>query len=214
MLRKRKKSPKRLKISTSRFSKEIKLIKDGKVGILPTDTLYGLVGSCFSKEAVKEIYRLKRRNSKKPFIILISSLDDLKLFNIKISVEERELLEKIWPGPVSTALKINAPGYQYLTRGGKTLAFRLPKPLWLRNFISQSGPLVAPTANFEGESPSKSISDARAYFDDEVSFYINKGRLTSKPSTLISLENGRVKVIREGAFDVRGLINKENNGKF
>ena len=49
----------------------IKILKSGGVGVMPTDTLYGLVGSAFSKEAVKRIYKIKNRDKKKKLIILI-----------------------------------------------------------------------------------------------------------------------------------------------
>ena len=62
-----------------------KILLNHGVGVLPTDTLYGLVGSALSKKAVARIYKLRRRNPQKPFIILISSLADLKLFNIKLA---------------------------------------------------------------------------------------------------------------------------------
>jgi tRNA A37 threonylcarbamoyladenosine synthetase subunit TsaC/SUA5/YrdC len=61
------------------------IIKKNGVGVLPTDTLYGLVGSAFSKEAVDRIYDLKSRNEKKSLIILISSIEDLEKFGVKIT---------------------------------------------------------------------------------------------------------------------------------
>ena len=60
--------------------------------MLPTDTLYGIVGSALSKRAVLRIYKLRRRDPKKPMIILIGSLDDLKLFGVRLHKAAKKFL--------------------------------------------------------------------------------------------------------------------------
>ena len=101
------------------------LIKGG-VGVIPTDTLYGLVGSALDPETVLRIYKLRRRSPDKPFIILISKIDDLKLFNIKIDKFTLNFLKKNWPNPISVILPCPSKQFEYLHRGTKTLAFRVP----------------------------------------------------------------------------------------
>lgn len=61
----------------------IKILKSSGVGVMPTDTIYGLVGRAEDKKAVERIYKIKRRNKKKPFIILISNIQDLKKFGVR-----------------------------------------------------------------------------------------------------------------------------------
>ena len=51
---------------------------------MPTDTIYGLVGSAHSKKAIKRIYEIKKRDKKKKLIVLISSINDLKKFGIPL----------------------------------------------------------------------------------------------------------------------------------
>lgn len=189
------------------MDKEIlNILKSGGVGILPTDTLYGLVGSALSKKAVLRIYKLRRRNPKKPFIILISSLKDLDLFKIKLDNKLIKLLRKFWPGKVSVVLPCRDRKFSYLHRGTKTLAFRLPAKKSLVNLLKKTGPLVAPSANFEGKPAAKTISQAKKYFGDKVypeqgrriDFYIDSGKLVGLPSTLIQIKNNRVIVLRKG----------------
>jgi L-threonylcarbamoyladenylate synthase len=93
--------------------------------------------------------------------------------------------------------------FRYLHRGTGAIAFRLPKPAALRSFIKKTGPIVAPSANFEGEPPARNLKEAKGYFGDRVAFYIDAGRLVSKPSTLISIVNEKVVVLRQGATKVR-----------
>jgi len=181
------------------------ILKKGGVGILATDTLYGLVGSALSKKAVSRIYKVRRRSPKKPMIILISSLGDLNLFKIKIyeakprNIKLRKWLKKFWPGKVSVVLDCPSKKFAYLHRGTKTLAFRLPNKKYLLDLIKKVGPIAAPSANIEGMPPAQTISQAKKYFGDKVDFYVDAGKLFEQPSTLIKIENNRIIVLRQGA---------------
>ncbi len=184
-------------------------LADGGVGVLPTDTIYGIVGSALDKEVVQRIYRLRRRNAKKPMIILIGSINDVKKFGVRVTPAVKKILGGVWPGAVSVVMPIGLPNAQknfaYLHRKSNTLAFRLPKPLWLRSLLKKTGPLVAPSANFEGQPPARTIMEAKGYFKDNVRFYVDAGRLASKPSTLIQLINDTPIVLRKGAVPIRLL---------
>jgi L-threonylcarbamoyladenylate synthase len=182
-----------------KYRKLIEAIKKGDIGVLPTDTLYGLVGSAFVQEAVEKIYKLKGRDPKKPCIILISSVEDLKKFEIRVSKKTEEILKKIWPGKVSVIFSVRSKKFAYLHRGTKTLAFRLPKKETLVNFLELSGPLVAPSANRENEKPALNIKKAGKYFGQKVNFYVDDGTLRSKPSTVVAIKKNKIVVIREGA---------------
>lgn len=185
------------------FLKASELLKDNKVGVLPTDTIYGLVGSALSKGVVEKIYKLRKRSFDKPMIILISSLDDLKLFDVQLDHSSRNVLQKVWPNKVSVILPCPYPKFEYLHRGKNTLAFRMPNDKQLLGLLAKTGPLVAPSANFEGERPAESILEAKGYFGDLVDFYLDKGLLKSEPSTLIDITSGEIKILRQGAFAVK-----------
>lgn len=189
-------------------TKIINFLKNGGVGVLPTDTIYGLVGSALSQQAVERIYKLKSRTPSKASIILISSIDDLKLFYIQLTEEVKKFLEKIWPNPVSVILSCPKDKFAYLHRGTKTLAFRIPKNKKLLELLKQTGPLIAPSANPEGQPPAEDIGQAKDYFKDSVDFYLDGGKLSSPPSTLIEIQNGKVIVLREGAFRQQEIIDQ------
>jgi L-threonylcarbamoyladenylate synthase len=61
---------------------------------------------------------------------------------------------------------------------------------------------VAPSANPEGKEPAKTIEEAKRYFTDKVDFYVDAGKLDSQPSTLISIINGAIEVLREGVVKI------------
>lgn len=180
----------------------IELLKKGKVGVIPTDTIYGIVGSALNPEVVEKIYQLRKRSSDKPMIILISSLDDLEKFGVKLTYKQKEFLQKNWPNPLSVILPVSGEKFKYLHRGTNSLAFRMPKDKKLLEMLRQTGPLVAPSANFESEKPAETAEEAKEYFADQVAFYV-KGKIKSKPSTIIKLnEEGKVDILREGRLRI------------
>lgn len=181
--------------------KIIKQLSESELGVIPTDTIYGIVGLALNPQTVEKIYKLRKRSSRKPMIILISSLDDLKKFDIKLTQTQDDFLKKIWPNPVSVILACPSKKFRYLHRGTNSLAFRVPSDRKLVDILKEVGPLVAPSANFEGEPPSQTVTQAKKYFGDQASFYVDGGKLESSPSTLIQLnEDGSWKILRQGDF--------------
>jgi len=171
----------------------VKILKQGGIGIIPTDTLYGLVGQALNKQAVERIKKLKKRRRGKPFIILISSLKDLKKFKLKPNKKTEEILVKIWPGPVSVAFT-------------SKLAFRWPKNKFLIKLIEKTGPLIAPSANPESLPPANTITEAENYFGNQIDFYLSaKRKLTGQPSTLIKIKNNKIEILRYGKYKLRGI---------
>jgi L-threonylcarbamoyladenylate synthase len=184
-------------------SKLVEIIKNGGVGVLPTDTLYGLVGSALNKKSVEKIYKLKKRNSRKKVIILIGSLSDLKLFSVSFNNEFKKIISDFWPGKVTIVLPVQTKKFAYLLKKTKTLAFRLPKKTKLVSLLKKTGPLIAPSANREGERPAKTIIEAKKYFGNEIDFYVDDGKQESLPSTIIRLRNHRLMIRRKGAVKIK-----------
>lgn len=177
-------------------------IKNGAIAVIPTDTIYGIIGSAKIPETVEKIYRLRKRASTKPMIILVSSIDEITKLGIKINLKQKEVLKKIWPNKISVVFDCSSKSLQYLHRGKKSLAFRIPNNEFLLNLLKITGPVVAPSANFEGEKTAKNIEAAKVYFKNFVPFYIDAGNLVSPPSTVVRLEKLKLIILREGAAKI------------
>src|SRR3989344_1234031 len=165
----------------------IDALKAGKIAVIPTDTIYGVVCGALNEPAVKLIYELRKRTPAKPCVILIGDLAELEKFSIKLSGGEKSKLKKYWPGPVSIILDCLNDKFSYLHRGTKGLAFRIPAEPSLRNMLIHAGPLLAPSANTEGQPTAKNIIEAKNYFGATVDIYVDGGDITSEPSRIIQL---------------------------
>jgi L-threonylcarbamoyladenylate synthase len=186
------------KLLTNKIAKILK--KDG-IGVMPTDTIYGLVGSAYSKKAVEKIYNIKDRPKNSPLIVLISSVSDLEKFGIsKQTLRSQKVstfLNKVWPGKVSVILDSPSSKFKHIHRGVKAIAFRFPNKKSLIEILKKTGPLVAPSANPSGLPPAKNIKEAKKYFGSRADFYMAGGTLESNPSTLVKInKRGDIEVLR------------------
>lgn len=173
------------------------ILKKGGVGVLATDTLYGIVGSALVPETVERIYKLKKRNLVKPFVVIISSADDVEKFGVVLSGELSASLKKYWPGHYSIILPVLGKQFEYIHRGTNKIAFRVPNKTDLLEVLKQTGPLVAPSANTEGMPPAQNIEEAQNYFGEDADFYVDEGELTNQASAILSFEGDEVIVIRK-----------------
>ncbi len=174
-------------------------LKKEQIGVYPTDTLYGVLGSALSKKAVEKIFKAKKRDSKSPFLVLISKIKDLENFGVSLSDQKHKELKKYWPGKVTIVLPLEkkyVSKFSYIHRGKGTLAFRFPKKKSLIALLAKTGPLVAPSANISGLPPAKNLKEAKEYFGDTVDFYVS-GTTSKKASKIISLVGEKPEILRK-----------------
>jgi L-threonylcarbamoyladenylate synthase len=177
--------------------KLVKVLQNKGMAVMPTDTIYGVVGSALDIDAVNRIYNVRKRAPDKPCIILIGNTKELEKFSINLSNEQKNKIKEYWPGPVSIVLDCLDEKFFYLHRGTKTLAFRLPAQKDLCDLLKRTGPLIAPSANTEGLPPARDIEEAQKYFGDSVDLYIDGGTVLGQPSKIVKLgKNGVATPIR------------------
>lgn len=166
----------------------VRILQSGGTAIVRTDTLYGVVACAGNHESVEKVYDLKDRTHSKSPIVLIASLD--QMFDEYTDAIRAQLLQ-LWPGPRSIILP-SSTAPDWITRGNASVAYRMPDNAELRHLLTETGPLIAPSANPEGQAPALTIDEAEAYFGDSVDVYVDGGTVTStEPSQLLRLtENG------------------------
>lgn len=181
------------------------VLKNGGVIIAPTDTLYGVLTRAEDEKAVKRIYNIKGRDDNKPLIVLITSIASLQKFDITLDDMQKKFLQRIWPGKVSVILSCPNKKFDYIHRGKKSIAFRMigKRQARLSTLINSVGPLVAPSANLQGQKPSYTVWEAKHYFGDKVDLYLCGGRRVAKPSTLIEYKNSKPIILRQGEVHIK-----------
>ncbi len=179
------------------------VLKNDGVVVMPTDTIYGILGRAESEAVVNRIYAIRKRNPEKPCIILIGDISELEKFSVALSPLQEAEIKKYWMNfeeesrPTSIVLDCVEEKFAYLHRGTNTLAFRLPASPTLRTLLLKVGPLIAPSANLEEMPPAENIDQAKKYFGHDVDMYMDAGTLAGKASRLIRLlKDGSVTILR------------------
>jgi tRNA threonylcarbamoyl adenosine modification protein (Sua5/YciO/YrdC/YwlC family) len=177
-----------------------KLSARGAVGVLPTDTVYGLVCRANDEMAVKRLYDLKSREGK-PGTIIAASIGQLETLGLKRRY--LKAVEQFWPGAVSVIIPCG-PELEYLHEGVSSLAVRIPDDKNLHKLLEQTGPLLTSSANHPGEPVAMTVEAAKKYFGVSVDFYEDGGDLSGRqPSTIIRIVDDAIEIIREGAVKIK-----------
>lgn len=191
-------------LTNSFDEKVVELLKGGGIGLVPTDTIYGLSALAMDKQAVSRLFNLKRRDTDKPCIVLISTWDHLSA----LSIDAIKVLpaKKYWPAQLTIECHVTSSTPLYLHRGTGRFGVRMPDLPVLRELISKTGPIISTSANLQGEQPASSVDEAKSRFGDQLDFYVDFGKINGKPSTLAKIENGKFVILRQGSYK---LVNKE-----
>jgi L-threonylcarbamoyladenylate synthase len=180
------------------YNKVTELLKNGGVGLLPTDTIYGLSAIALNEQAVRRVHELKGRDNK-PLILLISEINQLE--ELGIQKEQANIIKEYWPGALSVIFNTNITP-EWLEMGTSSLAVRMPDNNDLRRLIDKVGPIVSTSANLQGQVPAKNVEEAQKYFGDKLDFYVDAGKLNGEPSTLVKIENGQIIIVRQGSYKI------------
>jgi L-threonylcarbamoyladenylate synthase len=178
-----------VKIFDSFTSEVVELLNNGAVGVIPTDTVYGIVAKLEEPEAVGKIYFAKNRDpDKRVGTVLISDVIDVEHL-----LKPSQLLaaQVYWPAPVSVEMEVGQE-LNHAHRGHGTLAFRMPDHTLLSNLLRRTGPLASSSANIAEAKPAETIEEAMGYFRDNVDFYVKGGYLNAQnASRIIRINNDR-----------------------
>lgn len=176
------------------------LPQPGAVGVIPTDTVYGVVARAADDRAVERLYALKKRDAK-PGTLIAADIGQLE--NLGLKHRYLKAVEQYWPGAVSVVLPVPDPALTYLHRGKMSLAVRVPADKDLRKLLKATGPLLTSSANQPGEPVAATVREAKDYFGDQVDFYVDGGDLSGRQaSTVIRVVDDAVEVLRQGAVEL------------
>ena len=187
------------------FSKYAEFIREGKVALFPTDTVVGIGCRFDSKEGITRLRAIKGIKDSDPVAVLISSLQQLDVLRIRRSRLSNLLAEKFWPGGLTLVLSSED---RFPCSGvGNTLGLRMPDVDSLRKIIEMAGvPLAATSANFHGRPAPGRMEEVDASIVNSVNTTFDiPARLIGLPSTVVKLEGGELKIIREGAIPSRDI---------
>ena len=189
------------------LSEAKRLINDGEVVGIPTETVYGLAANALDEEAVKKIFIAKGRPSDNPLIVHIAKFEDLEPLVAEIPEKVKIMAEKFWPAPLTMIMKKSDRVSNVVSGNLDTVAIRMPKSNYARAIIEACGcPLAAPSANLSG---SPSPTNAKYVFDDmdgRIPLIIDGGNCEiGVESTVISFAEDPPRLLRPGGVTLEEM---------
>lgn len=187
--------------------KLVAMLLDGAVGIIPTDTIYGIAAVATNKQAVARLYELKQRHDNVRSGTVIAA-DVSQLIHLGVREGAVRKVAHLWPNPLSIELPL-PENLAHLNQTGPHRAFRVVADTKLQGFLRETEPLLTTSANTFGMPPATNVAQAQEYFGDTVDFYVEGGDLSGRPpSTVAVVRNGKLEVVRPGAvtIDEKGKI--------
>lgn len=179
------------------LKKSNKKIKEGKIILYPTDTVWGIGCDASNEQSVSEIYRIKKRAESKSLIVLVSSIHMLKKY-VSISKKALEILKG--SKKPTTIVYNNPKGFAKNTIAkDNTIAIRIVQDEFCRKLIKRFGkPIVSTSANVSGEPTPKSFSEISTSILEGVDYTVTlyKNKITSKSSTILRINGNEIEVLR------------------
>lgn len=185
-----------------------KILTSGGAVVLPTETVYGLFAQALNEEAVNSVYQLKQRPRDKAMNLNVSNLNDIIFFSQNRPFFLEKLYNRFMPGPLTIILKANDNVPFWVNSGLDTVGFRVPNHVKTLQLISETGPLIGPSANISGNESGKKFSDIQAQFSVDLPGIEDDQALTGIDSTILDLSGQKARILRQGAIS-RELIQKE-----
>ncbi|MFV1884641.1 MAG: L-threonylcarbamoyladenylate synthase [Balneola sp.] len=181
-------------------SKYIHLIKSGEVVAFPTETVYGLGADAWNPSAIQKVFEVKGRPSDNPLIVHISDLKQVEDFALEIPDKAKKLMDAFWPGPLSLVLKKKLEVLDAVTAGLNTVAIRMPDHTLALEFIAQTGPLVAPSANTSGKPSPTKAEHVRQDFGENFPVIDGEATKIGLESTVVDLNEKFPAILRPGSI--------------
>ncbi len=182
-------------INRQLVEKAARVIGEGGIAALPTETVYGLAGLAAEEEVRDRLYALKKRPKDKPFSLALGRPAEAveKYFSVLPPFGYR-LIEKFWPGPLTII-------YYTGVSGEEKVGIRVPAhPVTAEILRRLNKAVYLPSANISGEKEAVSAAEVEVVFGEKVDLIVEGGECKhSRPSTLVDLTCSPFRVLREGA---------------
>lgn len=195
----------KLEIPREQVEQAVAAIKQGRLVVIPTDTVYGIAADPNNKDAIARLIATKKRDAEKPIALLASEIESIIDFGAIMNEQELALAKAFWPGALTLVMNV---------KDGAPEGFRIPDLEISREIIKKCGGVLrVSSANLSGGTPALTAKDAAmALAKEDIAMFIDTGSVKGGvASTVASAASGQLKIFREGALSVdklRSVLNK------
>ena len=184
------------------LEKAVRILKEGGVAAIPTDTLYGLAADALNADAIERVFAIKERPEGMALPVLLADLEQLSAVGRDLPESVCLLGGRYWPGPLTLIVRRAEGLPARLTAGQETVAVRVPDHQVPRELARRLGrPVTGTSANISGAEDPQSLEELRRQVGGRVDCVLSVGPLPAgTASTIVDITGATPKLIREGAI--------------
>lgn len=187
------------------IEKAFQIINQGGVVIFPTDTVYGIGCDPYNKASIEKIYKIKSRHIAKSVPILTYSIEMAERI-AQFDQLTKKIVKKFWPGPLTIILKVTDEKIKKSLNLENKIAIRVPDHKCTLELLKKCNYLVGTSANISGDLPYTNPKECLKKMQD-YDVFVDGGTITSNgESTIIEIENEKIKIIREGSLTKEEIL--------
>lgn len=186
--------------------KAVDILRGGGIVIYPTDTVYGMGCDLFNKRGIERIYEIQRRDRRKHLSFICADLKDISRY-AQVSDNAYKIMKRLLPGPYTFLLDASRAVPKIILPKRLTTGIRVPDNRICQAMVAEMGSPIISTSVKNGEG--ELLSDPRIIdelFGKRVDMIIDGGVIAAAPSSVVSLQDDRVEVIRAGKGDVSAFL--------
>jgi tRNA threonylcarbamoyl adenosine modification protein (Sua5/YciO/YrdC/YwlC family) len=188
------------------IQKTVDILRDGGIIIYPTDTVYGLGCDLFNKKGIERIYEIKKRNRKQPFSFVCADLKDISRY-ARVSDYAYKTMKRLLPGPYTFILEASRLVPKIILPKRQTTGIRVPDNRICLAIVRELGqPIISTSVKTEEGEVLGDPQQIKERFGHIVDLVIDGGTLVPEQSSVVSLVDDVIEVMRIGKGDVSTLI--------
>lgn len=198
------------------LERAVELLRDGRLVVVPTETVYGLAANALHPRGMERLRRAKSRPPEHPFTVHIGRPEDALRFVPDIKPFAKRLVNKGWPGPLTLVFPVSDPANADIVRDSPerlplslyhagSIGLRCPDHDFTRDLLCRAEfPVVAASANLSGRPAPADPSGIEKELDGHADLIVDAGSCRfARPSTVVRLLDKNFQILRQGTVDER-----------
>lgn len=178
-------------------------VDSGEIVVIPTETQYGLCCDSRNIDAMKKLNRIKKRDASIPSAVFVNDWERASRLVVNTPPGTRAFVQHFWPGPLTIVAQSREKEWYGIVSATGNIGFRCSSHRFVSALSEGARYLCATSANVHGEEPPTGPDAIIKWLKADIELFIfdSTVRANAVPSTVISIAEGKLEILREGAID-------------
>lgn len=193
-----------VRCDASGIAEAAEAVRDGRVLVYPTDTVYGIGCDPYDARAVERVFRIKRRDAAMALPVLARSAEDVGRIAV-LDGDAAKLGSEFWPGGLTLILRLKDTRLGRAMNLGGSVAVRVPGGGCAAEILRECIYVVGTSANVSGEPPA---SDPQRVRGMQCDLFVDGGPTPGGESTIVDVTGGRTEIVRPGVIPPKEVLGR------